>query len=69
MSDAVSLTMGNSTLPFGYRFVADTKLFGQRKLCQSQFCPQSADQSAGFCLIHSDHLIIRKTEENTMNAP
>ena len=52
MSDAVSLTMGNSGLPFGNCFVADIDLLGELRLRQMMLFAQRADRRAGNIIVH-----------------
>ena len=48
----VSLTMGNSRLPFRYGLVADAQRVGQLSLGEMLFLPQAADRAAGHIMIH-----------------
>jgi len=52
MSGVVSLTMGNSGLPFGNCFVADIDLLGELRLRQMLFFTQCADRRAGNIIVH-----------------
>ena len=50
--DVVSLTLGNSGLPLGYRSVADAKHFRKGGLCVPFAFSEGTDKSAYFLCIH-----------------
>ena len=52
MFGVVSLTMGNSGLPLGYRLVTDANLFCQFFLRQTFFLSQYCDKCSDPRLIH-----------------
>ena len=52
ISGVVSLTMGNSALPFADRFVAHAQPAGQLELGQTQLTAEPADQRAGSYIVH-----------------
>lgn len=49
----ISLTLGNSTLPFRYGFVADIQTLCQLLLGHPLFTPKLCDQISNLCAIHS----------------
>ena len=51
---SVSLTLGNSTLPFAHRLEGNAKTFSQLRLCQSLLLPQNHDFIANRFDIHFD---------------
>lgn len=55
MSDAVSLTMGNSPFPAGHGLARHKQLLRKRILRQPAFCPQFQKHVFGFHQYH--HLI------------
>ena len=50
--DVVSLTLGNSGLPFGDGLVSHIQLLGQLRLGQLLFLPQLFDDTAGYISVH-----------------
>ena len=58
--DVVSLTLGNSRLPAGYRLVAHRQLSGQLRLCHTAVFTEFFDDSAGYIGIHKRHLLINR---------
>ena len=74
----VSLTMGNSGLPFGNCFVADADLLGELKLRQMLLFAQRADRRAGNIIVHihapfrvdffSDHSIAGTREKSNLRC-
>ena len=50
--DVVSLTLGNSALPFGDRLIADTHLIGECSLRETAFPAQFTNQLSNFHTVH-----------------
>ena len=57
MSDAVSLTMGNSVLPLGDGLVGHAELLRQLLLREVLFPALVRDVAADDCLVHSECLL------------
>ena len=53
--DVVSLTLGNSPLPFAHRFIRDIQPFGQRPLGQPLLLPQDGQEGAESFLVNAVH--------------
>lgn len=57
LSMTISLTLGNTTLPFGNGFVADGKLFSQLPLGQGLGPTRLRNEFTDFALVHLDLLL------------